>query len=82
MGDCWESSLKMNFALQHVDGAQTIFVGDFPGIQKAWNTYYDQKGNDDKSSLVSSLVSGKLVVPEKLILGLRMLQGLTQPVRH
>lgn len=65
MGDCWESSLKMNFALQHVDGAQTIFVGDFPGIQKAWNTYYDQKGNDDKSSLVSSLVSGKLVVPEK-----------------
>lgn len=24
-----------------------------------------QKGNDDKSSLVSSLVSGKLVVPEK-----------------
>lgn len=38
MGDCWESSLKMNFALQHVDGAQTIFVGDFPGIQKAWNT--------------------------------------------
>lgn len=54
MGDCWESSLKMNFALQHVDGAQTIFVGDFPGIQKAWNTYYDQKGNDDKSSLVSS----------------------------
>lgn len=39
MGDCWESSLKMNFALQHVDGAQTIFVGDFPGIQKAWNTY-------------------------------------------
>ena len=34
MGDCWESSLKMNFALQHVDGAQTIFVGDFPGIPK------------------------------------------------
>lgn len=29
MGDCWESSLKMNFALQHVDGAQTIFVGDY-----------------------------------------------------
>lgn len=43
MGDCWESSLKMNFALQHVDGAQTIFVGDFPGIQKAWNTYYEPK---------------------------------------
>lgn len=33
MGDCWESSLKMNFALQHVDGAQTIFVGDYEGIR-------------------------------------------------
>lgn len=32
MGDCWESSLKMNFALQHADGAQTIFVGDYRAV--------------------------------------------------
>lgn len=35
-----------------------------PLLNESFN-YYDQKGNDDKSSLVSSLVSGKLVVPEK-----------------
>lgn len=66
MGDkMWESSLTMNFALQYGNGAQVTFVGDFPDIQEAWNTYYDQE-DDDESALVSSLVSGKLIVPEKI----------------
>lgn len=44
MGDCWESSLKMNFALQHVDGAQTIFVGDFYQDTEIRRPRYDKTG--------------------------------------
>lgn len=64
--EAWEPSLKMNFALQYDDGSRVTFVGDFPSVQDAWNTYYSQAGNDDETTLVSSLVSGKQVVPEKI----------------
>jgi CRISPR-associated protein Csd1 len=67
MGDeAWKSSLTMNFALYYDNGTQATFVGDFPNVQEAWNTYYDQEKNDNESTLVSSLVSGKQVVPEKI----------------
>ncbi len=67
MGDeMWESSLTMNFALQYGDGTQAIFVGDFPSVQKAWNVYYDQDKDDTEMKLVSSLVSGEQIIPEKI----------------
>lgn len=83
MGDeAWKSSLTMNFALYYDNGTQATFVGDFPNVQEAWNTYYDQEKNDNESTLVSSLVSGKQVVPEKFTPKSKVLQEPNQLVRH
>lgn len=67
MGDeIWKSSLTMNFALQYSDGTQAVFAGNFPSVQAAWNAYYNQNEDDAEELLVSSLVSGKQVIPEKI----------------
>lgn len=67
MGDeAWKSSVTMNFALEYDDGGRTIFVGELPSIQEAWDAYYGRVDDADESALVSSLVSGERIVPEKV----------------
>ena len=67
MGDeVWKSSVTMNFALEYDDGGRTIFVGELPSIQEAWDAYYGRVDDADESALVSSLVSGERIVPEKV----------------
>lgn len=67
MGDeAWKSSVTMNFALEYDDGGQTIFIGELPRIREAWDAYYGREDDADESALVSSLVSGERIVPEKV----------------
>lgn len=67
MGDeAWKSSVTMNFALEYDDGGQTIFIGELPSIREAWDAYYGRVDDADESALVSSLVSGERIVPEKV----------------
>ena len=47
----------MNFALEYDDGGQTIFIGELPSIQEAWDAYYGRVDDADESALVSSLVA-------------------------
>ncbi|KFI92402.1 CRISPR-associated protein, Csd1 family [Bifidobacterium saguini DSM 23967] len=66
MGDkTWESSLTLNFVLQYNDGKNTMFVGDCPAVQEAWNAYYDRE-DDDEGALSFSLISGEPVIPAKI----------------
>ena len=67
MGDeAWKSSVTMNFALEYDDGGQAIFIGELPSIREAWDAYYGRVDDADESALVSSLVSGERIVPEKV----------------
>lgn len=67
MGDeAWKSSATMNFVLEYDDGERTIFIGELPSIQEAWDAYYGREDDADESALVSSLVSGERIVPEKV----------------
>ncbi|PJM75148.1 type I-C CRISPR-associated protein Cas8c/Csd1 [Bifidobacterium simiarum] len=65
MGDMvWETALSMNFVLQYSDGLHTEFVGDVVSVKEAWDSYYNREDQND-SETITSLVSGKKIIPEK-----------------
>lgn len=41
-------------------------IGELPSIREAWDAYYGRVDDADESALVSSLVSGERIVPEKV----------------